>query len=267
MLLRNVYNFIFASPVTIIASVVSVACAGILIVSISSNMKSSVSTETVSNWSVSGDFNNDESSESYGEASTDMKTTSLNSEQDEGKDSAYPPRNKPQGSASDSHSSSATKRQNVNRNNTPAQNSSYRNYQEQGYSEERAVQSTTINGVSTYSKPSSLNFSNTSTTNTSATSSNSGSSTNTGSVATSGSSSSTNSGSSSGTTSSGNSSANTSITENNFPASKENEVKISIDETHYISCQPVEANGPPCMCTYTIVDADGSSSRTEDNCS
>ncbi len=45
------------------------------------------------------------------------------------------------------------------------------------------------------------------------------------------------------------------------------EVQIDLDETQYISCCPVVASGPPCLCTFTREDASGSSSQVVNSCS
>jgi hypothetical protein len=169
--------------------------------------------------------------------------------------------------------SSESKRNSVNRSNSPDQNARFTNPQTKNFTpgvaaqplgrasqaaSQSSAQSATINNRSPLLDFSGGPTANTLTTN--AVSTNNIGSTSTGS---------TNSDPAAATDASKTTDGNldAALFENNFPASKEGEVKISIDETHYISCQPIEANGPPCMCTYTVVDADGSNSWTEDNCS
>lgn len=57
------------------------------------------------------------------------------------------------------------------------------------------------------------------------------------------------------------------LPESEFPVALENTVKTDIDESQHISCRPVVANGLPCMCTLTMTDANGSISEVVDNCS
>ena len=58
-------------------------------------------------------------------------------------------------------------------------------------------------------------------------------------------------------------------TEINFPPSMEEEVITDLGVTQTISCRPVVANGPPCMCTITTTDTNTNRivSEVDDNCS
>ena len=239
MQLRNILDFIFASPVTIVSSIVSVVCVGILVVNITSN---GVSSSTVDD--APGGVNNHGALLHRNDVNPDNThyENQTKAEQSGYLQPAYPSRE-------------YTSTQTGGR--------SKRDYINTG----RRFVNSTNDGSSTDSpsaiinnRSSIFNYSNdghltgVNTTNSSAININ--------------------------TTGSNESSSSTVIdhvvisdadedtgTENNFPSSLENTVKIDLDETQIISCRPVVANGPPCMCTFTTSDASGSVSEVVDNCS
>ncbi len=239
MLLRNLLDFMFASPVMAVASLVSVACTSILVVNISSNM--SISNEIVrssSQETLSDKYQNNV------EHSKLLKTDEQAGE--------YSPNKLNAGFKSNGLSSDRKSAKNTNGS----------NIRDQYYIDDDSGLPTNSDSPSFNNKTSSLfNYSNNG--NSSSVNTTSTSTTNT----------------SSTTTTEGDT---TSIvddsdvffdtndnTENEFPASLESTVIEDLDITQTISCRPVVANGPPCMCTFTMSDASTDTSVTEvvDNCS
>ncbi len=237
MQLRNILDFIFASPVTIVSSIASVVCVGILVVNISSN---GVPSSTVDD--APGGVNNHGASLHRNDVNPDNTPYENKTKAERSGDlqPAYPSREytSTQTGTGSKRDYINTGRKFVNSTNDGSSTdstsaiinnrSSIFNYSNDGH----------LTGVDT---------TNSSTTNTTG-NNESNSSTVTDHVVTSDADEDTG-------------------TENNFPSSLENTVKIDLDETQIISCRPVVANGPPCMCTFTTSDASGSVSEVVDNCS
>jgi len=238
MLLRNLLDFMFASPVMAVTSLVSAACASILVVNISSNM--SISNEVVrssSQETLSNKYQNSvehsnllETDEQAGEYSSNKLNAGFKSN----------------GLSSDRKSAKSTNDSNI---------------RDQLYVDDNRGLPTNSDSPSFNNKtPSIFNYSsigNSSSVNTTSTSA-------------------TNTSTSSTITIESDTTPNINDPdvipdinniENEFPASLDNTVKIDLDETQTISCRPVVANGPPCMCTFTTSDASGSVSEVVDNCS
>ncbi len=261
MPLHNLLNTMFASPIMAVSAVVSIACASILVVNISANFSSegSVLSSDVSRGDVlSGDapgntFGNNPVTQpdnaGYDYRTEDSPEQSVNSPHTAGR-YISPQR------AAQSRTDPAIKSKTNQNHNTFYSDGQYYAEDFDQRNENPALNNNNSSSLFNYSNVGNSNFSATT----------DSASTNTNNV--------------------GNSDNNTVFSTtndnpivasdaddnvptsgNDFPVSLENTVKIDLDETQTISCRPIVANGPPCMCTFTLSDAGGSVSEVVDNCS
>ncbi len=234
MLLRNLFEFIVASPVVTASTVVSLSCASILVVKVAANdsseMESSISAGSVSISSSIMQHSEAEQNSSFIDNNVNeyINDTYQNSSVN--------------GNAS--AGSSGTRRNNHNYYGTGSISLEF----------EEPSNSTEYNDPAFSFYPGGSNSVNNSTvTNTN---------------------NSTSSGSNSISTTDGaipdptpNVPDDAALPDVEYPVILAHEVQIDLDETQYISCRPVEANGPPCLCTFTREDASGSSSQVVNSCS
>jgi len=260
MLLRNLLDFMFASPVMAVSSLVSVACASILVVNISSNMSTSNEIASTSN---DGNYRDAAFQQnSFSQESSIYKNQSSAGRHDQQK-SDYQTRKH-----SSNQSGPGSKRKSPGRDKNSVVNTNDSKHRGQYYVDDYSGLPTSSESQSYNNAPSLFNYSdsgNTSSVNTS-TSTSATSATSTGNTGT-GATTTTESDTTSDVTEFDVISDTSDTAESDFPATLENTVKIDLDETQIISCRPVVANGPPCMCTFTTSDASGSVSEVVDNCS
>ncbi len=237
MLLRNLLDFMFASPVMAVSSLVSVACTSILVVNISSNM-------TTQN-EAAGISDKNYRDASFQRNSSGSKDTSyVNQGSDEQLKADFQ-----SGAYSSNQPGSGFKGNRSNTNRNLIGNSQY-------YVDDYNDVATSNENPAYSNAPSLLNYSNNG--NANSVSSPSATSANT---------TATENNATSNVTGFEDNPYTSDTQESDFPASLENTVKVDLDETQTISCRPVVADGPPCMCTFTLSDANGSTSEVVNNCS
>lgn len=272
MLFRTLFNFVFASPVTIVTTVVSVACAGVLVVKVSSYIEATSDSEDVSvnvTKHVPASSSSNRTDSQKIDANRPVSNRQTDFEQDDDATPAYQQRN-----LSSGNNRTTQKKNYTNKNRNTDTNQNDNNTNEQHFLDEtEGLLTGSDRPTSNNNGPSIFNYSNVGGSSSATTSSPASSSPSSSTTVTE-----SNTGASDSETPSPTDDPESDPVDkpeddpeekpkcDEFPASLEYEIPITADRTDSVSCVPIVANGRPCMCTHTIVDGDDITSWVEDNC-